>query len=149
MDYRQCDPTTLATLICKYVEDFDDQFTRDTLTVDRLMDEIANGRAIIDADEHAIAVVRPEGWREVNGGSVLWLLFVDSNWRATGIGLQLVTRMQSTYTRDLPMILICHGEKRVRFFERCGFKVKEVIDAGTVMISNLTTARVASNDPQH
>jgi GNAT superfamily N-acetyltransferase len=136
MDYRESDPTTLAKIICEHVEDFDDQSTRDTLTVDRLMEEIANERAIIAADEHAIAVVRPEGWREVNGGSVLWILFVDANWRATGLGLQLVARMRSTYAHDLPMILICHGEKRVLFFERCGFKVKEVIDAGTVMISD-------------
>lgn len=134
-DFRLFTETDLATVLCDHVGDFDDQATEKTITVDYLLAAVAKGSAVIEADECAIAVVRPEGWRPANGESVLWLLFVDAQCRGDGHGRRLVERLKHTHSHELPMILICHGERRIKFFEACGFVIKEDISAGTVMVA--------------
>ena len=77
-DFRLCSQETPAALICEQAGEFDDQSTLDTLSVTYLLEKVEQGRAVLDADEHAVAVVRPEAWREVNGNAVLWLLFINT-----------------------------------------------------------------------
>ncbi len=134
-DFRLLGQASLAELICAHAAEFDDRQTLATLSVSYLLDEVAHGRAVIEADEHAVAVVRPEGWRARKGNAILWLIFVDPEWRCAGNGSDLVMRMKVTHARKLAMHLLCHGGGRMKFFERCGFHVKQVIPAGIVMMA--------------
>ncbi len=104
--------------------------------VDRLLDDVKHGLAIIETEERGIAVVRPDGWKHENGNPVLWLLFVSPEARGKGFGKEFVGRIRTKHEHQLPMALACNGSRRESFFGSCGFVLKERLRDGIVMLSH-------------
>lgn len=85
-DFRTLTERQVAELLVASVADMDDEHTACTLTVDLIVRQVKQGHAVVVAERDAIAVVRPEGYRPIQGDPVLWLLFVRPTCRGTGVG---------------------------------------------------------------
>ena len=136
-DFRTLPLDKLVETLCNHVGDFEDEATAKGLTSEWLLEQVTQGRAAVETDEHAIAVMRPEGWRTTNGNAVLWLLYVAREARERGIGKAFVEQLRAKYERHLPMILMCNGSTRETFFQSCGFRLKERVDGKAVMLSDM------------
>lgn len=128
----------LVEMVCSHVGDFEDEDTKKHLTRESILREVSQGKAVVEAREHAIAVLRPEGWRSDNGNAVMWLLYVAKEARGQGIGKAFVLELRTKYERDLPMVLICNGSTRQAFFQSCGFRIKEHTNDKAVMVSDMS-----------
>ena len=139
MDFRTLTEPELAELLVASVAELEDQHTTETLTVDVIMDQVLQRRAVIVAERDAVAVVRPEGYRPVQGDPVLWLLFVKPNVRGKGLGKAFVMGLRRRFEQSKPMILVCNGAGRESFFTKCGFHLKERLkDGSAVMYAELS-----------
>lgn len=58
----------------------------------------------------------------------LMFIHVAKEYEGRGIGKQLVEQVKHEVTAGLPILLMCEGEDRRRFFEACGFAVVDVED---------------------
>lgn len=134
LDFRVLNEAQLAEQLEASVADLDDDHTTATLTAKKIVEEIARGRAIVVAEREAIAVVRPEGYRSDVPNSVLWLLFVKPSCRGKGLGKAFVDDLRRRFEQTAPMILACNGPCREAFFLACGFRVKERLDDGLVVM---------------
>lgn len=87
---------------------------------------IRSGTAVIERREHAFAVVNPES-RLAAGSPLphLWLIYVCPEMRSKGLGRRFVTDLVDNYGSTLSMTAIVAGDRRARFFERCGFRTVE------------------------
>lgn len=132
-DFRSWSHRQLANLLAQKAHEFNDVPTND-LSDAYLLEEVAAGRAVFEVDEHAVAVVRPERWHPDQPASCLWLVYVDPRARRAGHGRALVKRVLAKHVKDYPMVLLCHGEARVRFFRRCGFALDHTTEAGSWMV---------------
>ena len=132
-DFRSWSHAQLASLLARKSPEFDDIATNN-LSDAYLLEEVAAGRAVFEVDEQAVAVVRPEGWHPDQPASSLWLVYVEPGARRAGHGRALVKRVIVKHVKDYPMVLLCHGEARVRFFRRCGFALDHTTAAGSWMV---------------
>ncbi len=110
----------LVKVLCEHAGDFDPDTAATLSKADDFLDDAREKDAEIIGTGDAIAVVRPHG-----GSSdypVLWLLWVDPNVRGKGVGRNFVARLRRNYETNLPMVLMCHGSQRERFFASCGFE---------------------------
>lgn len=137
-DFRTMTDRQLAEMLVASVADLEDEDTTSTLTVNMIIGQVEQDRAVIVAERDAIAVVRPERYRPDRGDPVLWLLFVRSTCRATGIGKAFVIKLRRRFERSMPMTLVCNGARRESFFSSCGFQFKErFTDGSAVMVAEL------------
>ena len=133
IDLRDLTDWQLAEYLVKFRADFEDRGTLE-LKAAEIMTEVDNGKAVIVAEHSAVAVVRPEGYRAVNGGSVLWLFLVKPSVRGTGIGKRFIMKLRRCFELTEPMILVCNGNDRESFFSACGFRLKERCDDGSAIM---------------
>ncbi len=139
-DFRTLPLDQLVETLCNHVDDFEDEATTKNLDRERILEQVAQGKVVMEADEHAIAAMRPEGWRLVDGNSAMWLLYVARDARGLGIGKAFVQRLRAKFERQLPMVMICNGSTREAFFLSCGFRIKERMGGKAVMLSDLNRA---------
>lgn len=136
-DFRTLPLDKLVEALCNHVGDFEDEATTKNLNQEWILEEVSQGKVVMEAEEHAIAAMRPEGWRIVDGNSVMWLLYVARDVRGRGVGKAFVQRLRAKYEHQLPMVLICNGSTREAYFQSCGFRIKERMDGKAVMLSEL------------
>jgi antitoxin (DNA-binding transcriptional repressor) of toxin-antitoxin stability system len=120
------------------VADFGYPKTIETLTVDRIVDDVRAGLAVIVAERNTVvAVVLPELDHIQTCNPVVWLQYIDSARRGEGLGARFVAAIRDRFERALPMTLACNGPRREAFFTACGFLVQERLeDENLVMIAS-------------
>ena len=115
IDYRNLADTALADITEKH---------RGELSAPTLSgaDILATPHLVMEKFEHGFALMKPQP-----GGHLLWVLWVDPDFRGQGIGTEMMDALLSHYTPEGFVELQC-VEDLVGYYEQWGFAVSDDSD---------------------